>query len=120
MKFGTRFSVVLLCFAYTQEPAGVTSIHGSCLRLDTQTDGQIVYADMEVQIHKTMRASANRFKFLDLVVSGIGMAGHNWIEHWLEALRYLGMDPLNGVVGLSLMPAPGDDGQMRQRSLESD
>ena len=95
-------------------------IHGSCLRLDTQTDGQIVYADMEVQIHKTMRASANRFKFLDLVVSGIGMAGHNWIEHWLEALRYLGMDPLNGVVGLSLMPAPGDDGQMLQRSLESD
>ena len=30
------------------------------------------------------------------------------------------MDPLNGVGGLSLMPAPGDDGQMLQRSLESD
>jgi hypothetical protein len=36
---------------------------------------------MEVQVHKTMRASANRFKFLDLVASGIGMAGHNWIRH---------------------------------------
>ena len=56
-------------------------ILGNYLRLDFQTDGNIVYADMEVQVHKTMRASANHFKFLDLVASGIGMAGHNWIRH---------------------------------------
>ena len=45
-------------------------IHGNHLRLDTQTDGNIVHADMEVQVHKTMRASANRFKF------GLGCVGH--------------------------------------------
>ena len=95
-------------------------IHGSCLRLDTQTDGLIIYADMEVQAHKTMRASANRFKFLDLVVSGMGMAGHNWIGHWVEAFRRIGRDPFEGFDGQSLMPAPGDDGQALQRSLESD
>ena len=48
------------------------------------------------------------------------MAGHKWIKHWLEGLRYIGMDPLNGVIGLSLMPTPGNDGQALQRSLESD
>ena len=95
-------------------------IHGNHLRLDTQTDGTIVYADMEVQVHKTMRASANRFKFLDLVASGIGIAGHNWIGHWLDALGHIGRDPLSELDGLSLMPAPGDDGQSLQRSLESD
>ena len=95
-------------------------IHGSCLPLDAQTDGLIIYADMEVQVHKTMRASANRFKFLDLVVSGIGMAGHNWIGHWVDALRHIGRDPFEGHDGQSLMPAPGDDGQALQRSLESD
>ena len=95
-------------------------IHGNHLRLDTQTDGTIVYADMEVQVHKTMRASANRFKFLDLVASGIGIAGHNWIGHWLDALGHIGRDPLSELDGLSLMPVPGDDGQSLQRSLESD
>ena len=39
-------------------------IHGNCLRLDTQRDCQIVYADMEVQTQKIMRAAANRSKFL--------------------------------------------------------
>ena len=53
-------------------------------------------------------------------MSEIGMAGHNGIEHWVEVLKYLGMDPLNGAVGLSLMPAPGDEGQMLQRSLAGD
>ena len=32
----------------------------------------MAYADMEVQIHKTMKAAANKFKFLDLVVYGSG------------------------------------------------
>eukprot|EP00435_Cladocopium_sp_Y103_P033307 s2858_g8.t1 len=95
-------------------------IHGNCIRLDANLDGTVAYADMEVQIHKTMRASANRFKFMDLVVSGIGMAGHNWIEQWMAALHSIGIDPLEGKIGHSLMPAPGDDGSALQRSLESD
>ena len=94
--------------------------HGSHLRLDTQTDGTIVYADMEVQDHKTMRALANRFKFLDLVASGTGIAEHKWIRHWVDALGHIGRDPLSELDGLSLRPAHGDDGPSLQRSLESD
>ncbi|CAL1134719.1 unnamed protein product [Cladocopium goreaui] len=48
---------------------------------------------------------------------------HRWlgaVMDELPGLRYIGMDPLNGVIGLSLMPTPGNDGQALQRSLESD
>ena len=81
-------------------------IHGNPLRLDTQADGTLVYADMGVQVRETVRASANRFKFLDLDTSGTGMAGHNWIGHWMDALGHIRRDPLNEADGLSQMPAP--------------
>ena len=55
-------------------------VHGSCLRVDEGEDGFIYYADMEVHMHKTMNAAANRFRFLDLVASGSGISGFNWIS----------------------------------------
>lgn len=96
-------------------------VHGSCIRLDVlETDGRVAYADMEVQIHKTMRASSKRFKFLDLVASGQGICGSDWIKQWIHALSCIGVDPLVHSPGKSLMPAPADDGTALQRSLESD
>lgn len=96
-------------------------VHGSCIRLDVlETDGRVAYADMEVQIHKTMRASSKRFKFLDLVASGQGICGGDWIKQWIHALSCIGVDPLVHSPGKSLMPAPADDGTALQRSLESD
>lgn len=96
-------------------------VHGSCIRLDTlETDGKSAYADMEVQIHKTMPASSKRFKFLDLVVSGQGMCEGDWIRQWIHALSCIGVDPLSHQTGKSLMPAPAEDGTALQRSLESD
>ena len=38
----------------------------------------------------------------------------------MDALGHIGRDPLSEMDELSLMPAPGDDGQAMQRSLESD
>lgn len=118
--FGTRILSGAGLFCIGPRASWSDFSHGNCLRLNTQRDCQIVYADIEVQTHKTMRAAANRSKFLDLVVSGIGMAVHDWIKHRLEGLRYIGLGPLNGDIGLSLMPTPGNDGQALQRSLESD
>ena len=52
---------------------------GSSLRLDmVELTGRDAYADMVVQIHKTMGAAANRFKFLDLAASGTGIFGEDW------------------------------------------
>ena len=52
---------------------------GSSLRLDmVELTGRDAYADMVVQIHKTMEAAANRFKFLDLAASGTGIFGEDW------------------------------------------
>ena len=42
--------------------------------------GKVAYVDMEVQTHKTMQATANKFKFLDLVASGSGIFGDDWVE----------------------------------------
>ena len=70
--FETEFSVALRCSAYMQEHVGVISSTGiSC----GWTLRQMVTLSMltwEVQVHKTMRYSADRFKFLDLIASGIG------------------------------------------------
>lgn len=94
--------------------------HGHSLRLDKNADGTIAYADMEVYIHKTMRAAANRFKFLDLVATGNGISGFDWIAQWIISMERLGIDPFSRVPGNCLMPAPGPDGQPLRRALESD
>lgn len=73
---------------------------------------------MEVYIHKTMRSSAKRFKFLDLVASGIGFSGHNWIGTWVNVLNELGCEPLVSRPGKCLMPAPGEDDTPCKRPLD--
>ena len=96
-------------------------IHGNCIRLDVlDSTGQVAYADMEVQIHKTMKAAANKFKFLDLVVSGSGIFGNDWVRSWVDALNNIGVDPFSNEPGKTLMPAPAADGTALQRALESD
>ena len=95
-------------------------IHGSCIRTDMLPDGTICYADMEVHIHKTMHAAAHRFQFMDLVASGIGIGGRNWIRCWIDAMMSLDMEPTEPKIGGSLMPAPGKDGKPMKRSLDSD
>ncbi|CAL1150630.1 unnamed protein product [Cladocopium goreaui] len=96
-------------------------IHGNCIRLDVlDSTGQVAYADMEVQIHKTMKAAANKFKFLDLVVSGSGFFGNDWVRSWVDALNNIGVDPFSNEPGKTLMPAPAADGTALQRALESD
>ena len=95
-------------------------VHGSCIRIDENPEGFIFYADMEVHIHKTMHAAANRFKFLDLVATGSGISGFNWIACWIDAMQTLGISVFDGQDGKTLMPAPGDDGQPLSRAVETD
>ena len=85
-----------------------------------EATGKIAYADMEVQIHKTMNAAAHRFKFLDLVASGTGIFGDDWIRQWISALQCIGVDPHADEIGKTLMPALAEDGTAQRRALESD
>ena len=96
-------------------------IHGNCIRVDVlESSGKVAYVDMEVQIHKTMQATANKFKFLDLVASGSGIFGDHWVRGWIDALKNIGVDPFSNEPGKTLMPAPAEDGTTLQRALESD
>jgi hypothetical protein len=96
-------------------------IHGNCIRVDVlESSGKVAYVDMEVQIHKTMQAAANKFKFLDLVASGSGIFGDDWVRSWINALKNIGVDPFSNEPGKTLMPAPAEDGTTLQRALESD
>ncbi|CAL1132459.1 unnamed protein product [Cladocopium goreaui] len=95
-------------------------IHGNCIRVDVlESSGKVAYVDMEVQIHKTMQATANKFKFLDLVASGSGIFGDDWVRGWIDALKNIGVDPFSNEPGKTLMPAPAEDGTTLQRALES-
>ena len=96
-------------------------IHGNCIRVDVlESSGKVAYVDMEVQIHKTMQATANKFKFLELVASGSGIFGDDWVRGWIDALKNIGVDPFSNQPGKTLMPAPAEDGTTLRRALESD
>ena len=65
---------------------------------------------MEVQIHKTMKAAANKFKFLDLVVYGSGIFGSDWVGSWSDPFNSIGVEPFSNEPSKTLMPAPDADG----------
>ena len=86
-------------------------IHGNCIRLDVlDSTGKVAYADVEVQIHKTMKAAANKFKFLDLVVCGSGIFGDDWVRSWSDPFNNISVEPFSNEPGKTLMPAPYADG----------
>ena len=94
-------------------------IHGGHIELDFLSDGSIAYVEMQVAVHKTMFASARRFRFLDLVAPGLGVHGDNWVQQWIDSLKFLNIDPFAAHRGC-LMPAPDSHGYPLQRAIETD
>ena len=94
-------------------------IHGEMITLDRFSDGRIAYAEMDVTIHKTMLASARRFRFLNLAAPGVGVHGGDWIEAWIQCMMTLNIDP-HSADGVCMMPAPGDDGKPLKCAVETD
>ena len=89
-------------------------IHGGKITLDHFSDGSIAYVEMDVAVHKTMFASARRFRYLNLAAPGLGVHGTDWVSKWMAAFDKLGIDPHAEVRGC-VMPAPD-----LSRALESD
>ena len=81
-------------------------IHGGRIEIDKLENDCIAYVELQVVIHKTMHASARRFRFLSLVAPGRGVHGGDWVKSWLDNLQALGIDFENDKHGC-LMPAPG-------------
>ena len=94
-------------------------IHGHSIELDTLEDGDIAYAEMHVSVHKTMFASARRFRFLNLVAPGRGIHGGDWVRCWMDSLRAVGINPYDPEHGC-LMPAPDSYGHPLKRAVETE
>ena len=94
-------------------------IHGGKITLDHYSDGSIAYVEMDVSVHKTMFASARRFRYLNLAAPGLGVHGTDWVSKWMAAFDKLGIDPHAEVRGC-VMPAPDVEGKPLARALESD
>lgn len=94
-------------------------IHGGKVELDRYSDGSIAYIEMLVGIHKTMFASARRFKFLNLAAPGKGVHGGDWVSSWLSCLKTLGINPFAEDHGC-LMPAPDCNGVPLRRAIDTD
>ena len=109
---GTRFSVELAFSTFIHVHVGVISFM------------EVAYVWISIlkgQLHAlTWRCRYTRQCELLQTDSNFGLAGHNWIAVWIEALKCIGMDPMNETEGRSLMPAPSEDGSALKRSLESD
>ena len=94
-------------------------IHNGKMSLDRFSDGSIAYVEMDVAVHKTMFASARRFRYLNLAAPGLGVHGTDWVSKWIEAFEKLGIDPFTDIPGC-VMPAPDSEGRPLARALESD
>ncbi len=94
-------------------------IHCGRITLDRFSDGSIAYVEMDVAVHKTMFASARRFRYLNLAAPGLGVHGTGWVSKWMAAFDKLGIDPYADVRGC-VMPAPDVEGKPLSRALESD
>ena len=94
-------------------------IHGGRIEIDKLENDCIAYVELQVIIHKTMHASARRFRFLSLVAPGRGVHGGDWVRSWLDNLQALGIDFENDKHGC-LMPAPDVNGQPLQRAVDTE
>ena len=94
-------------------------VHCGKLTLDKFENGSIAYIDADVEIHKTMHATARRFRFLNLTAPGLGVHGSDWGSQWIMTMESLGIDPF-AASGGCLMPAPDAEGKPLTRALESD
>ena len=64
--------------------------HGSELRLEYVGD-DIRYISCKVSTHKTMHASAFRFRFLELCAPAVGHVDSDWIGLWMKARVTVGI-----------------------------
>ena len=59
--------------------------HGSELKLEYVGD-DIRYVSCRVSTHKTMHASAVRFRFLELCAPAVGIVESEWIGPWMKSI----------------------------------
>ena len=64
--------------------------HGSELKLELVGD-DIRYISCKVSTHKTMHASAFRFRFLELCAPAHGVVDSDWIGCWMDARASVGI-----------------------------
>ena len=88
--------------------------HGSELKLEYVGEA-IRYVSCKVSTHKTMHASAFRFRFLELCAPAHGVVDSDWISCWMEARSSVGIQETHPP-----MPAPSVEGKPTVRPLGTD
>lgn len=88
--------------------------HGSELKLEYVGD-DIKYISCKVSTHKTMHASAFRFRFLELCAPAVGVVESDWITPWMEARASVEIQDDHPP-----MPAPSIEGRSTVRPLGTD
>ena len=109
---GTKCSVELLFSAFTHVQDGVISFtviasELMCWNLPAKWPTWTWRWCKSIRPCKQLQ---NKFKFLDLVASGSGIFGDDWVRSWIDALKNIGVDPFSNEPGKTLMPAPAEDG----------
>ena len=92
--------------------------HGDTFNPDFDDQGELAFVEMKAKIHKTMRAQANRFKFLDMVAPSTGVTQDNWGRAWMRAWAQIHESTIASE--FPPMPAPDSDGLPTVRALDSD
>ena len=84
--------------------------------MDYDKEGNLQYLEARTGRHKTMRSQLHRHQFLPMVSPCHGIDGKDWGSVWMEVREKLELQwPPNGLV----MPAPGMQGQVTSRPLET-
>ena len=105
-----------LLFATYSRSRWADLMHTDKVLVDRDEDGDIAFIEGHTSMHKTMRSSLFRHRFLPLTAPGLGVTHDPWAELWLDSRKQLGIEmPPTHVV----MPAPNSDGAPSARPLTS-
>ena len=84
--------------------------------VDRDHSGQLQYLEARTGRHKTMKAQLHRHQFLPMVAPCHGIDGKDWGSVWIHVRDEMKLQwPPDGLV----MPAPGLQGQVTGRPLET-
>ena len=105
-----------LLFAIYARSRWADLMHCDEVLIDRDDCGIIEFIEGHTSVHKSMRASVFRHKFLPLTAPAVGVTSEVWVDEWLQSRARLGikMPPEHTV-----MPAPSHGGSPSMRPLSS-
>ena len=91
--------------------------HAESLHIDCDSQGNQVYAELQISSHKCRESAAFRNTFLVAVAPSLGVCPNPWLSEWVKVRELLQIDFNDG---LPTLPAPDSASRPTKRPLSTE